>query len=156
MKMKIIYLIPGAWPAIFSDSLRFQVVKTGPIKPSKDFKYPRDALNRRFSISILSKALKNGEVIERTWLIYSVKNYVVYSFCCKIFSSENYALTKFCYNDWKNVHNIVKERETIKIHFNSLKKWMELSARLNINQTIDAAHPIDVIVIYNAVYQLIF
>ncbi|CAI6358832.1 unnamed protein product [Macrosiphum euphorbiae] len=131
---------PGTWPAIFSNSLRLQLVKTGPIKPNKDFKYPRDALNRRFPISILSKELKNGEVIERTWLIYSVKNDVVYCFCCKIFSSENYALTKFGCNDWKNVHNIVKEHETCKIHFNSLKKWMELSARLNSNQTIDAAH----------------
>lgn len=90
---------PGTWSAIFSDSLRLKVVKTGPIKPSKDFNYPRDALNRRFPISILSKALKNGEVIERTWLIYSVKNDVVYCFCCKIFSSENYALTKFGCND---------------------------------------------------------
>ncbi|KAL4122325.1 hypothetical protein QTP88_014679 [Uroleucon formosanum] len=131
---------PGTWPAIFSDSLRLQLVKIGPTKPNKDFKYPRDALNRRFPISILSKALKNGEVIERTWLIYSVKNDVVYCFCCKIFSSENYALTKFGCNDWKNVHNIVKEHETSKIHFISLKKWMELSARLNSNQTIDAAH----------------
>ncbi|KAF0769725.1 Uncharacterized protein FWK35_00022169 [Aphis craccivora] len=111
---------PGTWPTIFSDSLRLQLVKTGPITPNKDFKYPRDALNRRFPISILSKALKNGEVIERT--------------------SENYALTKFGCNDWKNVHNIVKEHETSKIHFNSLKKWIELSARLNSNQTIDAAH----------------
>jgi hypothetical protein len=65
----------------------------------------------------------------------------VYRFCCKIlFSSENYALTKFNCNDWKNVHNIVKEHETNKIHFNSLKKWMELSTKLNSNQTIDAAH----------------
>jgi hypothetical protein len=57
---------PGTWPAIFSDLLRLQLVKTGPTKPNKDFKYPRDALNRRFPISILSKALKNGEVIEHT------------------------------------------------------------------------------------------
>jgi hypothetical protein len=57
---------PGTWPAIFSDSLRLQLVKTGPTKPNKDFKYPRDALNRRFPISILSKTLKNGEVIEHT------------------------------------------------------------------------------------------
>jgi hypothetical protein len=42
---------PGTWPAIFSDSLRLQLVKTGPTKPNKDFKYPRDALNRRFPIS---------------------------------------------------------------------------------------------------------
>jgi hypothetical protein len=80
---------PGTWPMISSDSLRLQIVKTGPIKPRKDFKYPRDALNRRFPISILSKALKNSEVIERTWLIYSVKNDVVFCFFCKIFSSEN-------------------------------------------------------------------
>ncbi|XP_022180482.1 uncharacterized protein LOC111040778 [Myzus persicae] len=131
---------PGTWPTIFSDSLRLQLVITGPTKPNKNFKYPRDALNRRFPISILSKTLKNGKVIERTWLIYSVKNDVVYCFCCKIFSSENYALTKFGCNDWKNVHNIVKEHETSKIHFNSLKKWMEQSARLNSNQTIHAAH----------------
>jgi len=73
----------GTWPVIFSDSLRLQVVKTSPIKPSKDFKYPRDTLNRRFLISILSEALQNCKVIKRTWLIYSVKNYVVYCFVVK-------------------------------------------------------------------------
>jgi len=72
-----------------------------------DLKYLRDALNRRFPISILSKSLKNGENMKRTWLIYSVKNYVVYCYCCKIFSCKNYALTKFGCNDLKNLHNII-------------------------------------------------
>lgn len=62
----------------------------------------------------------------------------MYCFCSKIFSIENHALTNFGCNDWKKVHNIVKEHETSKMHFSSLKKWMELYARLNSSQTIDA------------------
>lgn len=120
-------------------SYRFITKKKGPNKPNINFKYPKDTLNRRFLISILNKSLKNGEVAERTWLIYSVQN-DVFCFCCKIFSFGNNVLTKFGCNDWKNVHNIVKEHETSKIHFDSLKKWMELSNRLNSNQTINAAH----------------
>lgn len=62
---------PGTWIEIFSDSIWLQIAKTGPVKPSIEFKYPKDELNRRFPISILSKLLKNGEVI----------GYIVNLFC---------------------------------------------------------------------------
>lgn len=131
---------PGTWPEVITDSLRVKIVKKGPIKSSKNFKYPMDTLNRRFPVSVLNKTLRNGEVNERTWLIYSVSKDVVYCFCCKLFSCTNSALTKFGCNDWKNVHNIIKEHETSKIHFHSLKMLMELSVRLSTIKTIDAAH----------------
>ncbi|KAK5646185.1 hypothetical protein RI129_004649 [Pyrocoelia pectoralis] len=44
--------------------------------------FPINKGKRRFSPSHYMKVLSNGEVVERSWLIYSVTNDGVFCFCC--------------------------------------------------------------------------
>jgi hypothetical protein len=62
---------PGSWPPKLTDSLRFSIVKQGPTKPDPMYEYFKDAFNRRCTVANMKRRLKNGEEINRPWLLYS-------------------------------------------------------------------------------------
>jgi hypothetical protein len=83
---------PGSWPQKLTDSLRVSVVKPGPAKPDPMYEYPKDALNRRFTVANTKRRLKNGEEVNRPWSVYSEIKNAVFCLCCKLFSSLDVAL----------------------------------------------------------------
>uniref|UniRef100_A0A8C3HBI5 TTF-type domain-containing protein n=1 Tax=Chrysemys picta bellii TaxID=8478 RepID=A0A8C3HBI5_CHRPI len=82
--------------------------------------------------------MKNGEQINRSWLVYSQTKDVVFCFCCKLFCNSDIFLATAGFNDWRNLHQHLKEHETSKNHLRSLTNWIELSNRLRTGTTIDA------------------
>mgnify|MGYP003530496588 CR=1 FL=1 len=130
---------PANWPDRIPDDLRVTLVKNGPSAPNPSFLFPVNANNRRFNPSCTQKVLKNGEVVKRSWLIYSKRKDVVFCFSCKLFGDMDIHLKTIGFGDWKNLHRQLKEHETSKNHICSLSKWMELANRLDTNKTIDAS-----------------
>jgi hypothetical protein len=94
---------PGSWPPKLTDPLHVSIVKQRPAKPDPMYEYPKDAFNRRFTVANTKHRLKNGEEVNRSWLVYSAIKNAVFCFCCKLFSSLDVALTKSDYNDWRNL-----------------------------------------------------
>jgi hypothetical protein len=41
----------GSWPPKLTDSLRVSIVKQGPAKPDPIYEYPKDEMNRRFTVA---------------------------------------------------------------------------------------------------------
>jgi hypothetical protein len=111
----------GSWPPKLTDSLRVSIVKQGPAKPDPMYEYPKDAFNRRFTVVNTKRRLKNGEEVNRPWLVYSAIKNAVFCFCCKLFSKLAVALTKSGYNDWRNLYHTLKDRETSKHHLEAHK-----------------------------------
>ncbi|XP_065667807.1 zinc finger MYM-type protein 1-like [Hydra vulgaris] len=71
---------PANWTDLISDDLRVTLVKNGPSAPNPSFLFLVNANNRRFNPSCTQKVLKNGEVVKRSWLIYSKRKDVVFCF----------------------------------------------------------------------------
>ena len=78
------------------------------------------------------KVLSNGEVVERSWLIYSVTNDAVFCFCCKLFDNSS-AISdwpKTGYSDWGNLIRALTMHEKSVNHRNAFRAWKELDIRL--------------------------
>jgi hypothetical protein len=103
------------------DLLHVSVVKQGPAKPDPMYEYPKDAFNCRFTVANTKCRLKNGEEVNRPWLVYSAIKNVVFCFCCKLFSSLDVALTNVGYNDWRNLYHTLKDHEMSKHHLEAHK-----------------------------------
>jgi hypothetical protein len=85
------------------------------------YEYPKDAFNRRFSVANTKRRLKNGEEVNRSWLVYSAIKNAVFCFCCKLFSSPDVARTKSGYKDWRNLYRTLNDHETSKHHLEAHK-----------------------------------
>jgi hypothetical protein len=85
------------------------------------YENPKDAFNRRFSVANTKRRLKNGEEVNRPWLMYSAVKNAVFCFCCKLFGLHAVALTKSGYNDWRNLYHTLKDHETSKHHLEAHK-----------------------------------
>ncbi|XP_058798117.1 zinc finger MYM-type protein 1-like [Phymastichus coffea] len=58
---------------------------------------------RTLQPSLFQCELKNGQIIERDWLIYSPSNGCVYCFICRLFSNhQSSQFSSVGFNDWKN------------------------------------------------------
>ena len=65
--------------------------------------------------SLFHRQLKNGETINREWLIYSPSKGVVFCFVCHLFSHDHSQISFFGFDDWKNDKRI-KEHEDGREH----------------------------------------
>ncbi|CAL5195320.1 unnamed protein product [Lathyrus oleraceus] len=77
---------PRNWDRLQPKLIDLLVVK-GPKRDNSIVKGPRDSLNRRFAANLYNRALANGEVCDRDWLVYSKELDRVFCFCCKVFKN---------------------------------------------------------------------
>ncbi|XP_050504383.1 uncharacterized protein LOC126883185 isoform X1 [Diabrotica virgifera virgifera] len=133
---------PALWN-IFSmySETRQILVERGPYQ-IKEFDFPINKGKRRFSSLHYSKMLSNGEVVERSWLIYSVTNDAVFCFCCFLFDNLSTISDwpKKGYSDWGNLTRAVTMHEKSVNHRNAFRAWQELDIRLKQKKTIDAEY----------------
>lgn len=130
---------PALWNAFhMSPATRQILVERGPYQV-KEFEFPVNKGRRRFSPSHYFKLLTNGEVVQRSWLIYSVANDAVFCFCCILFdnSSAN-DWPKKGYSDWGNLTRALSMHENSINHRTAFRAWKEFHTRLNQKKTIDA------------------
>ncbi|XP_062829387.1 uncharacterized protein LOC100558310 [Anolis carolinensis] len=130
----------GEWPSKINDEVRKILVKRGPQQVTdKDF--PRDSRGRRFTSKHYTRKLRNGEQVDRIWLLYSVLKNAVFCFACKVFGNANSSLANSQgYSDWRNLSRLLTSHEKSSHHITNCTSWHELSARLRLNKTIDAEH----------------
>ncbi|XP_058775019.1 uncharacterized protein LOC131649270 [Vicia villosa] len=102
-------------------------------------KGPRDNLNRRFTANLNTRALANGEMCDRDWLVYSKELDRVFCFCCKVFKNGigRGLLANEGYSDWSHVGARIKEHELGMEHVKNMTTWYEYRQRLQKFQTID-------------------
>jgi hypothetical protein len=92
---------PGLWPAVLNSAI-LQYLIENPPKQVRNYDYPRDTSNRRFSDYYYDRRLGNGEKYHREWLLYSISKNAVFCLCCKLFDSK---YNKFCegISDWQHL-----------------------------------------------------
>ncbi|XP_062829405.1 zinc finger MYM-type protein 1-like [Anolis carolinensis] len=130
----------GEWPSKINDEVRKILVKRGPQQVTvKDF--PRDSKGRRFTSKHYTRKLRNGEQVDRIWLLYSKLKNAVFCFPCRVFGKANCLLASSQgYSDWKNLYGVLISHEKSHTHITNCTSWHELSAHLCLNKTIDAEH----------------
>lgn len=62
----------GCWPKNIDQNIRTEIIKCGP-QQTINFKFPTNDQNRKFNTSYYNCMLPNGEIINRSWLVYSIK-----------------------------------------------------------------------------------
>ncbi|XP_065674018.1 uncharacterized protein LOC136090966 [Hydra vulgaris] len=118
---------PSEWPDNVSYAQRCDIVKRGFKKIEIDFPYNLE--RRRFSLNYYNRKMKNGEIFERTWLIYSLNSNKVFCFCCKLFGIT-FSPFRQGMNTWEGLSKKLKEHETCSAHFKCFEQWMTLQKRL--------------------------
>lgn len=124
------------WPEFLNDNQRMFVVENG-VKQVTEIVFPSNDSGRHFSQSLYKRKLPNGEVINRAWLIYSIKKDCVFCCCCKVFANSKSKLAKDGYNNWKHISNVIHEHESSTTHTDAQYHWIKLENRLAKLQTID-------------------
>ncbi|XP_065658150.1 zinc finger MYM-type protein 1-like [Hydra vulgaris] len=130
---------PALWLTFcMSSQTRQLLVERGPHQ-IKEFEFPINKGKRRFLPSYYSKVLSNGEVVERSWLIYSIASDAVFCFCCILFdnSSDISDWPKKGYSDWKNLIRALTMHEKSVNHRNAFRAWKELDIRLKQKKTAE-------------------
>nr|XP_047127790.1 zinc finger MYM-type protein 1-like [Hydra vulgaris] len=125
---------PSDWPDNVSDAQKCDVVKRGLKKIEIDF--PKNSERRRFSMSYYNRKMKNGEIFERSWLIYSLNSDKVFCFCCKLFGITSSPFRKGI-NTWEGLSKKLKEYETCSAHLKCFEHWMTLRKGIANQATID-------------------
>ncbi|KAK9683966.1 hypothetical protein RND81_10G178200, partial [Saponaria officinalis] len=118
--------------------MRDLLIEKGPIREI-NLKYPKDDKNRRFSTFYYERKLRNNEIIDRHWLVYSKELNKVFCFCCKVVKkihSKSF-LASIGVDDWVHLGEKLKQHEESHEHVQNLKDWAELGVRLRSNKTID-------------------
>ncbi|KAJ8385868.1 hypothetical protein AAFF_G00179340 [Aldrovandia affinis] len=129
---------PAQWPSVLGHTELCAIVTRGPIQV-KDIVFSQNSEKnpRRFTKEHYKMVMKNGEKIQRTWLLYSVSTDSVFCFACKRFGKLDNALTKGGFRHWKNLASNLKEHEYSKTHITNMKSWHELQMRLKTKTAID-------------------
>ncbi|XP_062005996.1 uncharacterized protein LOC133723193 [Rosa rugosa] len=118
--------------------MRDLLVEKGPIRET-NIVFPKDNLNRVFSLDYFSQKMSNGELSDRKWLVYSKDLDKIFCFCCKVVrkAHSRSQLANEGINDWKHLGDKLKQHEKSREHLSNLRAWNELRVRLSTNQTID-------------------
>jgi len=129
---------PANWASHLTDRIRTELVRRGPCKVPPGFVFCRNESDgRSCHYQYFMKTLVSGEKMERSWLIYSVKNNSLFCFCCKLFSKRNIHLTSAGMSNWKHASDYLTSHENSPEHLHCMKAWKELSVRLKSGETID-------------------
>lgn len=130
---------PANWPDTISDNVRQVIVARGPVQV-KDHDFPVNNSGRRFTTKNYLRTLKNGEIVQRRWLVYSTTHDAIYCFCCKLFNpTRETALTSSTgFSDWIHMSQLLSDHEKSPAHMNAFDSWVELNTRLKSGTTIDA------------------
>jgi hypothetical protein len=128
---------PRVWDSLDS-KLRDILIMNVPIRDS-NINFPKDNFNRGFSTYYFQQKLRNREIIDRKWLVYSKDLNKVFCFCCKVVRQvcSRSQIATVGVDDWKHLSEKIKQHEDSSEHFSNLKAWVELRIRLETNQTID-------------------
>lgn len=84
------------------------------------FKQQDSGFIRTCQISMFERKKKNGEVIKRNWLCFSLTDGKLYCFFCKIFGTVKTQFTYGGFCDWKNAPQRLFDHETSKAHGNAV------------------------------------
>jgi hypothetical protein len=81
-------------------------------------KGPKDRLSRRFSATLYTRVLSNGEKCDREWLVYSKELGGVFCFCCKLLKKghSKSQLANEGFSVWSHVHRSLKEHKICAKH----------------------------------------
>ncbi|XP_026461322.1 zinc finger MYM-type protein 1-like [Ctenocephalides felis] len=126
---------PAEW-GIIDRKLRVELVEMGPIQ-KKNIIYPKDTHGRKFNYSYYNRKMENGELVPRTWLIYSEKLDRVFCFCCKLFASNKTNSFLDGYSDWRNLSTSLHRHETNLTHMRIFLQWKDLDKSLKNKTTIE-------------------
>lgn len=129
---------PAQWPDTPSDNEKCSLVTKGPVQV-KDIVFPQNDEKppRRFTKDNYKMVMKNGEKIQRSWLIYSMSKDSVFCYACKLFGKQDNALTKGGFRNWKNLAGHLKDHEYSKTHITNMQSWHELQMRLKTKTAFD-------------------
>ncbi|KAL6538588.1 hypothetical protein OROGR_012576 [Orobanche gracilis] len=135
---------PGNWEQNMHQRKIDFLVEKGPIRVINEV-YPMNEINRSFSDKHYTRSLRNGEQLDRPWLVYSRKKDSIFCFCCVLFKRERaisspLTTSTIGYNDWKNIYTRLSVHEKSNDHLNSLTEWMEAETRLRKKLTIDSSN----------------
>ncbi|KAJ8684862.1 hypothetical protein QAD02_020655 [Eretmocerus hayati] len=87
--------------------------------------------NGKIKIRKLQKSLfeyvleKNGELIEREWMLYSPSTGAIFCFFCRLFSNKDISFSSTGFSDWRNDRRRVEEHENGSEHKDSIKIYMK-------------------------------
>ncbi len=132
---------PALWPKFIDDNACCQIVTKGPLQIT-DMDFPQNLENppRRFTKENYRIPMKNGEKIQRSWLVYSVTSDAVFCFCCTLFGKRDNALSTTGYCAWKNLAHHLKDHEYSKTHCENMRSWHDLQKRLQTQTAINQTH----------------
>ncbi|GJS91507.1 zinc finger MYM-type protein 1 [Tanacetum coccineum] len=118
--------------------MKDELVSKWPIRET-NLDYPKDKIGRHFSSEFYERKLRNGDCIDRKWLVYSKELDKVFCFCCKLFKNaiSKSQLSNVGTNDWKHLSTALNKHENSSEHMINFRTWSELRIRLSTNQTID-------------------
>ena len=87
--------------------------------------FPKDKCSRGFSTCYYDLKIRNGELVDRKWLVYSKEINKVFCFCCKVVktSRSKSNLASVGIDDWVHLGEKLKQHEDSLEHLTNLKAW---------------------------------
>ena len=125
------YVDVGLWPVLLNnefiqDILSHEITDFQNKDPKNIYsasikKYKEQ--NRSFSNRYFVKKMKNGQLLERSWLCYSTSVGSVFCLPCKLFSKTPSQYTTG-FSDWKHIGTCLENHENSDEHKNSMLVWL--------------------------------
>ncbi|KAF0747774.1 zinc finger MYM-type protein 1-like [Aphis craccivora] len=119
----------GNDPAILSQNenidpgLVSYFLKIGAAQPLSGKQFPKDHNGRSFHESWYWQTRSTGEVSQRKWLSYSIKNHKIYCLYCALFARNNKQnWTKYGFSNWNKGTISIIIHETSEAHIMALIK----------------------------------
>ena len=126
------------WPNLLarfiSNAQRCVIVKKGP--QEVDTNFPLNAARRRFSTFHYRRVMNNGEIVPRSWLIYSQETDKAFCFFCKLFSNSKSTICTSS-NTWKGIAKKLKGHENKTAHKKCFSDWMLLREKIRSHSMVD-------------------
>lgn len=116
---------PAKWPLHFTDAERHYYIDKGYTffqNKNSNFKESKREYNqqsRYFSSKYFVKVLKNGEKVERKWVMYSESTGKIFCYFCKLFTNESNSskmFVKWGFCNWKKIEESLVQHENSQEH----------------------------------------